>query len=229
MKFENASGTPSHMKLLGGLFLSAAIFCGSATAGIIVSVTGPEVGNSGLGSGTPNQQIAAVEFTTAGITDGTVLVSLSAVDPLNVTAWLTNAIGPGTTMANVLASNVFSSQVADQQYTALSGINVGAGSYYLVLEAVSQSNDVGWDYTNAAVITGNLDDGDLGALPPPPFAFGPAGSFSGGGNAFLFEVTSSATVPEPGVAGLVGLGLAVMLLLRRARKVDTIFMRARSA
>jgi len=202
--------------LLTGALLCAAVF-GPIKAGTIVSLAGPVVAGGGLGEA-PQQQIGGVEFTLpVAITGGTAVVMLDSSGNESVTAWLTNAVGPGTTTSNVLASDTFSVSVGTQQpYTTLSGLNVGPGTYYLVLEEVSQSNTVGWDYTNSPVVTGTVNALDLGAQQTPPFPFGPSGSFGGGTGDYLFQVTGNqtASTPEPNTAILVLTAIVCLIVWR---------------
>jgi hypothetical protein len=200
--------------LLTGALLCAAVF-GPIKAGTIVSLAGPVVAGGGLGEA-PQQQIGGVEFTLpVAITGGTAVVMLDSSGNESVTAWLTNAVGPGTTTSNVLASDTFSVSVGTQQpYTTLSGLNVGPGTYYLVLEAVSQSNDVGWDYTNSPVITGTVNAGGLGAEQTPPFPFGPSAPFGQTTGDYLFQVTGNqiASTPEPATGVLVLTAIACLIV-----------------
>ena len=109
-----------------------------AAGTIAVSVEGPPVSPYFLES-QPFGQVVMVSWSqTVGLTDTTIRAVLSRSDG-SVTAYLTTSIGAGTTPADVVAFNrvVPNAQLPDQLplvYTdLLTGLNLGPGSYFLVL------------------------------------------------------------------------------------------------
>jgi hypothetical protein len=207
---------------LASLAVAVIAFASSpASASTFLSVTGPVSDNVGLGGeGSPgDEQASAVEFTTTGLTDATISVTLVGLSSSQtIYAWVTNQIGTGTTDTNVLASTSFAGPdhktAAESPFT---GLTLGSGTYYLVLSALDVSNLTGWDDTKTSTETiantaGNsyvaswANSGVYGT-------FAPAGVVSNITNDpnddnFLFSITST---PLPAtwtmmLAGLAGIG-----------------------
>src|SRR5579862_465088 len=79
--------------------------------------------------------------------------------PATVSAYLTTSIGPGTTVANQVAAatvTIFPSAGPSVGYILFSGLNLAAGSYYIVVDTGSLG--IGWSGNNAG-------DGVLSAAP----------------------------------------------------------------
>jgi len=203
---------------------AAALLAASYISGYgatIVSVTGSVTGGPGLGTA-PRQQIGAVAFSApVPLVNADIEVTLNVLSAETITAWLTNQIGPGTTAANVIASDTFSpGTLGDSQYAALPPISAAAGTYYLVLAAVGASNEVGWDSTDTPVITGiGTYISSQSASETAPFPFGPAGDFTPEAQTLLFQVSSSTTaVPEPAPDGMFAAALIALAAARRRRR-----------
>jgi hypothetical protein len=151
-------------------------------------------------------------------------------------AWLTNQVGPGTTVANVLASADFIAptinnvgDLSTAPYTTLfTGLSLAAGNYFLVLRGPDSIfvNSYEWlgDFTGVGANTApgftvgpyGFSGGFSG---PPPAAFMPASTFTPGdaGTYFFYRVESVAT-PLPGSVLLLGSGLLSLVGIRRRRR-----------
>jgi hypothetical protein len=70
------------------------------------------------------------------------LAGLDSTD--QVAAYLTDQIGPGTTVANQLAFNPSVEVGSPGTYSIFSGLNLNAGTYYLVLSTTSTSENAAW-------------------------------------------------------------------------------------
>jgi len=206
---------------------------GLAPGATILSITGPLASSSGLGMTNFNsaQSAAGEAFALAtGFTNLSIIVSLGVFEdePVPLTAWVTNKIGPGTTAANVIATTT-GTPLTSGPYTAFSGLSLGPGTYYLVLAAVQQFNNVGWDWTETQTVTtapgvtflgqfanpGNTND-SWNVLPP---SYGDFGSLQFD-NPFLTQISGDpAAVPEPQTIALTGMGM-VVLLFHRSRRVS---------
>jgi hypothetical protein len=130
---------------------------------------------------------------------------------VTATAWLTTAIGAGTTVADQIATAPITSS------TIFSGLTLDAGTYYLVL-MLEGSVGLGFDLnptvaTGAGVSIGSSYDGPFLTFPP----FGPSADFTAVEGQVLYSVSGTdASVPEP--ATLLLLGPAEILVVRAARR-----------
>lgn len=193
--------------------------------GTIISSTGTPDINWTLGGG--GQQVVEAAWSATG---GYSNVSISAEVGDNnlvgssITAFLTNAIGPSETVANQLATVTFVPLSNDEVDTLFSGLTLGAGNYYLVLDDLLPTEDAAWwgIMTGGATITtdGGVTFGgegfdDTGQSSPTNQANPPASVFVAQDLGLMFQVTGDAVsaTPEPGsvglmlVAGLAGFGL----------------------
>lgn len=140
------------------------------------------------------------------------------------TVYLTNAIGPGTTMANEIAQISLSGlPSAPAPATNLfSGLTLGPGTYYLTS---SDGSLPGLAWENFDSVAVNVAPGgsigpevNIGISPPP--AFPPAASLSAFPVNFAFSVTGTpAAVPEPSSVPLLltiigGVGLRLRIRTR---------------
>jgi hypothetical protein len=160
---------------------------------------------------------------TSGFTDVAIEASLtSPASGLTGNAYLMALAGPGSTVADELASTAFTFAQAGYgvvSYVPLfSGLTLGPGTYYLVLSASNETSNAGITvgpgvtYTTAAgVAVGTPQFSTSEALYPPATAW----SDSGFRNRF-FTVTGEA-VPEPASLLLLGTGLVGLVAARRKR------------
>lgn len=133
------------------------------------------------------------------------------------TVYLTNQIGPGTTVANQIAVTTVSG-VARGPATAtslFSGLDLGPGTYYLITASNLGGGLLGWNgYSGNAAIPGISGTNNLDELAEGEAAYPPASAFFAEGNQFDFEVTGDpASTPEPSTLVLLGtslLGIAGM-------------------
>ena len=174
------------------------------------------------------QSAAGESFALAtGFTNLSIIVNLGVFepDPVPLTAWLTNKIGTGTTAANVLATTT-GTPVVSGNYTAFSGLSLSPGTYFLVLAATHQFNDVGWSWSSSPTVTtapgvtfrgqffnpGNTND-SWNVLPPSYTDFVALST----NNPFLIQITGTA-VPEPGTVVFMGMGIALLMGRRTLRR-----------
>jgi hypothetical protein len=204
-----------------------------AHAAIIASVSGPEFFATGLGAGN-GQQAVAMGFSTI-----VPLANVSFSSPIsvgfentNVTAYLTNSLGSGTTQANVIAQTTINVPVNttnpnDNQFTTVNFFNFNilpAGSYYMSLIETDGTNEAG----NALILSGS----QVFTFPPGVTflgtfltseqggTFAPGFNYSNPEDASLFGGDEAFTVtgtlvPEPTTL----LPLALILFLSRRRRL----------
>jgi len=200
------------------LFLST-----NAGATTIFSVSGLYQGvSSGVVLGGLFETVVAQSWTmSTGFSGVSISVPLSAGltgEPALIKAFLVNQIGPGTTVANQVASSSFSvsnSEFAPAQTTIFSGLDLGPGTYYLVLTGFPQTptndqgdwHDSGGDGT--ATVTfgpGVTTPGWFGTTTTPQtgvdLSYAPASTFRNNSDPFFGFVTGpfidvDANTPEP--------------------------------
>jgi hypothetical protein len=150
-------------------------------------------------------------------------------DPIvYVTAYLTSEIGPGTTLADQIATATVAVPGFGFTFTTLfSDLTLGPGNYFLTLAATDPTNGgtVAWGYTttpaDAEVVadTGVARLGDYRTSGIPDLAYPPASGFIGDPSWNGLQVTGDAVsqVPEPSTFLLFALGLPVSLRLIRGK------------
>jgi PEP-CTERM motif len=142
--------------------------------------------------------------------------------PGSASAYLMDAIGPGTTVANEIASTVVSLPIdGDSLIPIFSGLTLGSGAYYLMM-ASAQTNDW-WRFTSNSNVTkrgGVAYNGGQYSLALNPYAPGSGVSpYQDTANSGRMLVTGDATpTPEPRTYALIAGGLAGIAMIRRRRR-----------
>jgi hypothetical protein len=200
---------------------------------LIFSLGNPE--NSCCGSlGGQYQQIEVVGWTdSAAETE----VSIAIVDGsfgagASITAYLMNQIGPGTTVANQIATTTFTPTTAPETDTLFTNLSLPAGTYYLVVTGNS-SNNQGWAANNTS---DTLEEGStvtsaytgvVNVIPGnshgTPNAYAPASSFYNTTSEIteFGESILVSTAPEPTTLALVGISLFALGAFSRRRLVKS--------
>jgi hypothetical protein len=147
------------------------------------------------------------------------------------TAYLTNSIGTGTTVANQIATAPISTTVAcfsGTPVTIFTGLTLPPGTYYLVIS--NQSGNFEWNFdfggaieADGTGVTGNPDEASV-ATPPAYPPSDPTFSSFFGGNRLQFSVTGSFGLPPSAPTatptlstwGMIGLGGALLLFGMKA-------------
>ena len=151
-------------------------------------------------------------------------------DPALATAYLTTKAGPGTTLADVVASRSFLLPYflplrSAPDYTIFTGLNLNPGTYYLIVTTPFDGSGArGWRGTSSnpgitlasgVTLNSSIDtttgNGDA--------AFAPDSNFVTTANYFQFSVQgiSANAVPEPGSIGLLASGIAAVWVVGRRR------------
>jgi hypothetical protein len=216
------------------VFFLAASFSAVAGPVTIVSVLG------GIDGSEITDSATYVSWTQTGTYTGvTVQAELyEQVDPdATGVAYLTNQLGPGTTqLSNGQATpfNIDITNTSPALVTLFSGLTLGPGTYYLVINPTD--SELAWQgYTTSPTVTtaGGVTLGSnavcftSGVTPPcTQPSYPPASNFScqfcsKDPASFLYQVTGtlqSSGVPEPATAGLMLAALGVGALLLRKPK-----------
>jgi hypothetical protein len=196
----------------------------------IVSVTGPASDGLGVDGGI---QILEASWT-AGASYSNVSVAAQvrgiATGAGSIAAYLTTVVGPAETAADLIAATTVTPLTGDENDTLFSGLNLGPGTYYLVLSGLGEDGAVGWwGTTSPTVAVGtsvSLDSDGISQGTGLNSGNPPASGFSIlTGSELLFQVTGNAAIatPEPGSMSLIGVGclLAGMgLWVHRRRRTD---------
>jgi hypothetical protein len=192
--------------------------------GTLISITGPpdtthQWGGPLTATGYPEgvSWIATSAFSNVKIS-----IPLDADAGATGMAYLTTKIGSGTTAANAIASSSFSFPSASSLTTVFSGLNLGDGTYYLVIQqtATGSTGNGMWDgtptpsITSAASVTANGEYWDFNLTSGYP----PASPFSeGSATHYEYNITSS-PVPEPSAIWLNLLGGGAAVFVRECRR-----------
>jgi PEP-CTERM motif len=158
---------------------------------------------------------AGISWTQTGsYKDVTISAFLSSLGGSNGTGtiYLTDQVGPGTTVANQIAETTVSG-LASEPATAtalFSGLDLGPGTYYLITASNLGGGGLGWNfYTGAAAIPGISGTNNFDEFAEGEAGYPPASSFfTVGTNKLDFQVTGDiAATPEPSSLILLGTGL----------------------
>jgi hypothetical protein len=199
-----------------------AVFGGVLSASTIVDVSGPFSFNYTTASPDPfgNYDYVASSWTQTGSFSG-VSVSLTGnavfASPVDGTAYLTTAFGPGITSADQIASSSFSiTGPASGSELLFSALSLGAGTYYLVI-AANPGGEIGWNATASPVVTtagGVTLNSGFACFNATPVNYPPSGGSCQSAGGMLFDVSGTAA-PEAPSALLVGMATLSGIYLRK--------------
>jgi hypothetical protein len=150
------------------------------------------------------------------------IANTSSIATTTATAYLMTQIGAGTTAADEVVGPVTASVTGNPGLNAMttifSGLTLGPGTYYLVLDP--NSTDFHWDLTIPPVVAT-----DSGVTAGPSVAtntvagFPPASTFGSESFSFIYEVTGTAgtgtSTPEPSTAVMLIIGVAAIAAWRK--------------
>jgi hypothetical protein len=170
-------------------------------------------------------ELAAVSWTQTGSysnVDILANISNTSSGTATATAYLMAQIGAGTTATNEVVAPVTASVTGNPGLNAMttifSGLSLGPGTYFLVLDP--NTTDFHWDLTIPPAITT-----DSGVTAGPSVAtntvaaFPPASVFGSESFSFIFEVTGTAggstSTPEPSTAGMLIIGAGAIAAWRK--------------
>jgi PEP-CTERM motif len=197
----------------------------------LLSVCGTLAANADvvlLGATNPGQVGAALNTTQAIAQPFTLTqaVRVSSVDVLlepflggagQETFQLTNSIGPGTTAANVLASQTFSVPVLPATGTTFSmtaSLTLLPGTYYLVVSSPDSAKNNGVVYATS-VLPSTVGSVGFALAALPPDSFVPSSTFTGFAPVSItFDVVGS-QIPEPATMLLFGTGMTLCSRLKK--------------
>jgi hypothetical protein len=191
------------------------------------------LGTQGSGGGVP--AVASCCFVAQGFTLGT-SVNISSIDLFMTgfgtdpfTIWVTNAIGSGTTVGNVLLQqtntfpNTGGGPLNASWVSTATNLSLTAGNYFLVLSSMQNSVSQGWFLSALPASTLPSSVGSVGANSfssccatgsSTNTSFAPASQFTAG-RPMLFQIQGApAAVPEPSTALLSIIGLFIVAVLR---------------
>jgi hypothetical protein len=167
----------------------------------------------------------------SGVSGGDVL----ADEPYQgVNFWLMNLVGPGASAANEIASTtVYGVGSGYSAYGIFNGLDLGPGTYYLLMETNCYTAFDGYELTDRPLVrwgqaygsnlslTGDAGVTDLGdgyVWNPDNVnpVYGPASGFMSKSQDLLINVVGDTdATPEPAAFGLVGLALAGFFVWRK--------------
>lgn len=191
---------------------------------IFTNLTGTNGGSEvALGSGVPitgPQSVAAAFTPTANsIMTQVQLMAQGAADP-HFDLYLYSSTGgaPGSSLetlgTDLSAPSIFPTPASVGAFTGFAPLALTAGTqYWLVMTPFTNNSQVAWTTGGSPTVQTDLSPTANGTAPWTPLTLGSATSVQ-----FEIDGTLSPSTPEPAMAGLVGAGLGVLWMLRRARR-----------
>jgi hypothetical protein len=198
----------------------------------LLSVSGPNDGAGLLGTAGPGvAQALGFSWTQTNTYTNMSITALLENEPFEGTAYLTTAIGPGTTSAEEVteASVTVGGNSGDYSFEDLfSGLTLGPGTYYITVfgsgasawgadcdpTLFSSSQCALANITTASGFTYNSN-----FFSDTPTGYVPGDSFTNpGADDNIVQITGNA-VPEPSTVGLLLVGCCLLGLLRNACRI----------
>jgi hypothetical protein len=148
----------------------------------------------------------------------------------SITAYLMDQIGAGTTVASQIASVTFTPGSNYEEDVLFSGLNLAAGTYYVVMTGNTSNNQVWWgsNTVSPVVEAPTVSDAFLGVVNViqgnshgVPNAYAPASTFfndTGEINQYA-QIMQVTAVPEPPCMLLFGIGLLGLLSVAGGQKM----------
>lgn len=222
-------------KLICALVASAAIFAAKpASAATLIGYDNAAVGSifyflsdTGANLGTSWTQTSAVSNASLEV------LVRSNIGAASADWYLTRAIGPTTTPADVVASGTYSAPsistgpFTDDAYTVLiDGLSIEAGTYFLVLDGPAGGffNNYEWVGVTDGGSPSTLANGftvnsifGVSSFGGTVAEFAPSSPFGNSPGALAFRLSAPSQVPEPTALGLLGLGVLGLAASRRRR------------
>jgi hypothetical protein len=195
------------------------LLVGESAAATIVSVTGPEDRFPVVGGTNAH----AVGWSQSAMYSNIEITAELATfrSGGNGTAFLTTRIGPGTTVADQIASANFAFPPKDSPPTLLfRGLELSAGTYYLTIRGTTDAHT--WAATDLPVTSNDMGAATLGdSSSNNASSYPPATAFNVSDFTKKYAVTGLA-VPEPSSA-IATLFAIVLLTNRRSRRLHASF------
>ncbi len=205
--------------------LALAVFSVHGTAETIISVAGtPNAGDVLTSTG-----VGAVSWTQSTSFHDVEILALvdSAPDGASDigTAYLTTGLGPGTTLADQIASTSFPIPSTNMYVLLFSGLTLGPGTYYLSLTSTGgiADNEGAWACVcggGPSVVLGAGVSRNPGAGTEDDSIYPPGGTvfpFPEPANV-IHTVAEALEVPEPSTLGLLGVGVLISALIGRKNR-----------
>ena len=198
--------------------LVAVLLAGPASAATLFQVTGP-VGIAWTSSA--SQVLYASWTQSASFTNVDVSALLGGTG--TASAFLTDQIGAGTTVGNVIASTTLSYPGSATLTSLFSGLSLGAGTYYLIIGGTGAGN---WSQADPPTVTTDpsVSGNGYGFCSSVPgscnFGFTPASTF------VAFDILQSqllvtgdaSGVPEPSTAATAAIALLALAVFGKLRR-----------
>jgi hypothetical protein len=199
------------------VFITSILFCSEVEADTILDVEGTVNGSQAIGNDHP----FAVSWSSSVAYSGVSISVLLSDGTGTGFAYLTSALGPGTTTTSQIADVNFSYSAPSYPGSAwvplFSDLTLAPGTYYLTL-AGPFSAGASWDNAFPPTVTlgsgvSNLNTWSAGTAGPggypPDYSYTLYDNSSGN-----LQIQVIAT-PEPSSLGLIGIGLAIFALMAR--------------
>jgi hypothetical protein len=184
-----------------------------------------ETGRSYAGYAARTDQFDAISWSQTGsYTDVNITARLYTVDPTDTgTAWITTRVGPGTTLADQIATASFSfpSSANASDVILFTGLTLDPGTYYLTIGGGTNywSSWYATDQPVPTMDTGVTYNGNFYIYNSDAYA--PASPYVSTPHITpIFSITGT-VVPEPTSLAFIGITVSVFILFHRPRFANT--------